>query len=250
VEVIYLQALRIKNMQILIDAYKHDKKLHHAYLIEGDRRVVFPKLSQFFKDEMGILCEKNNPDFWYGEFEKFGIDDSRQIKEMQIQRALTEQPRIFIIAAHFFTKEAQNTLLKVFEEPAKNVHFFLIITSSEKILPTLRSRFFLVPNTNLLTVSQKQELISNASAFLNGNIAERNKIIQPLIENKDKVNTLLLLDQFEIILNMREKNEKLQSYQNFFNDIVKCRSYLYNNAPSIKMILEHLVLSAPKSGIT
>jgi len=231
-------------MQTLIDAYKHAKKLQHAYLIEGERKIIFPKLSQFFETEMGILCVKSNPDFWYGEFEKFGIDDSRQIKNMQSQHATTTQPRIFIIATHFFTKEAQNTLLKVFEEPARNVHFFLITASADTILPTLRSRVVIIPTNNTSTVSQEPP--SDARAFLGGNILERSKIIQLLIENKDKVVTLSLLDQFEIVLNTQEKNENLEVYNVFFNDIVRCRSYLYSNAPSVKMILEHFVLSAPK----
>jgi len=35
----------------------------------------------------------------------------------------------------------RTTLLKLFEEPAEGVHFFVIVSSVEIFLPTLRSRF-------------------------------------------------------------------------------------------------------------
>ena len=181
-------------MQIIIDAYKKTKHLHHAYLIEGERRAVFTKLSIFLEKEIGIESI-GNPDFWHGEFEKFGINEGRQIKDLQSKRGVTGLPRVFIISTHFFTKEAQNTLLKVFEEPSEDTHFFLITSSAESILPTLRSRLFIVSDDSASALSE--ECVTQANAFLRGNIVERIKIIKPLIENKDKAKTIAFLDNQE-----------------------------------------------------
>ena len=255
-------------MQIIIDAYKKTKHLHHAYLIEGERQAVFAKLSIFLKEEIGVESI-GNPDFWHGEFEKFGIDEGRQLKDLQSKRGVTGLPRVFIISTHFFTKEAQNALLKVFEEPTENTHFFLITSSAENILPTLKSRLFIVSDESISNISQ--ECAVQADKFLHSNIAERIKIIKPLIENKDKVKTIAFLDALETLLyqTLRKGNpcakgpkgpcsESEQDpfeqglplrrikYDDIFNDIIKCRSYLYGNASSVKMILEHLAITAPR----
>ena len=246
-------------MQIIIDAYKKTKHLHHAYLIEGERRAVFTKLSIFLEKEIGIE-NIGNPDFWHGEFEKFGINEGRQLKDLQSKRGVTGLPRVFIISTHFFTKEAQNTLLKVFEEPSEDTHFFLITSSAEKILPTLRSRLFIVSDESISDLSE--ENVERADKFLHGNVAERIKIIKPLVENKDKTKTIAFLDALETVLHHKgtscflsrfthkktmshdsNNTKKEQKHIDIFNDIIKCRSYLYGNAPSVKMILEHLAVT-------
>ena len=230
-------------MQVIIDAYKKTRQLHHAYLIEGEREVVFTKLSAFLKDEIGVESA-GNPDFWHGEFDKFGIDEGRRLKNLQSKRGVTSLPRVFIISTHFFTKEAQNTLLKVFEEPTEKTHFFIITPSAENILPTLRSRLFIVSDESVSDLSK--ESVTQADNFLHGDISERIKIIKPLIENKDKIKTIAFFDALETKLHDVSKIKKEQKYVDFLNDIMDYRPYLYGNAPSLKMILEHLVFTAPR----
>jgi len=230
-------------MQVIFDSYRKTKNLHHAYLIEGERQAVFAKLSTFLKEEIGVEST-GNPDFWYGEFEKFGIDEGRQLKSLQSTKGVTKLPRVFVISTHFFTKEAQNTLLKVFEEPTENTHFFLITPSAENILPTLKSRLFMVTDESVFNLSE--ESIEKANKFLHGDVAERTKIIKPLIENKDKVNTLSFLAALETKLHDVNNMKTNQKYIDSLNDILKFRSYLYGNAPSLKMILEHFVVTTPR----
>lgn len=230
-------------MQLIIDAYKKTKNLHHAYLIEGERQAVFAKLTRFLKNEIGI-ANIGNPDFWYSEFEKFGIDDGRRLKDLQSKRSVTGLPRVFIISTFFFTKEAQNTLLKVFEDPTPNTHFFLITSSAESILPTLKSRLFIVSDDSASVSSE--EITAQASAFLRGNIAKRIEIIKSFIENKDKSGTIAFLDALEAALHCGDGGSSIQKHAGVFDDIIKCRSYLYGNAPSVKMILEHLAITAPR----
>ncbi len=59
------------------------------------------------------------------------------IKEAYI--ASNEKKYIFLCGS-VFRNEAQNSLLKVLEEPPKNVVFILITTSKSSILPTIYSR--------------------------------------------------------------------------------------------------------------
>lgn len=49
--------------------------------------------------------------------------------------------RVFLLeGAETMSEQAQNALLKVFEEPPDRVLFLLTVTSAVKLLPTVRSR--------------------------------------------------------------------------------------------------------------
>ncbi|MCV3483202.1 DNA polymerase III subunit delta' [Campylobacter sp. CNRCH_2014_0184h] len=53
------------------------------------------------------------------------------------------QAKIIVILAKSFREEAQNFLLKLFEEPPKNVYFIIVAPSKNVFLPTILSRFII-----------------------------------------------------------------------------------------------------------
>lgn len=69
---------------------------------------------------------------------EFLIDDAHTI--INHAYIATSGPKFFIIAAQKYRHEAQNTLLKLLEEPPVNVYFILIVASKGALLPTIRSR--------------------------------------------------------------------------------------------------------------
>lgn len=70
-----------------------------------------------------------------------GISVIRDIRAQAYIKPQELQNRIFIIKnAQLLTTEAQNALLKIFEEPPKGVHFFLLCENATSLLPTVRSR--------------------------------------------------------------------------------------------------------------
>ena len=72
------------------------------------------------------------------EKEEFLIAQATQtIKEAYI--ATSEKKYIFLCGSTF-RKEAQNSLLKILEEPPKNVVFIIITNSKSSLLPTIYSR--------------------------------------------------------------------------------------------------------------
>ena len=97
---------------------------HHAYLIEGSHEEVWPDLKSFL-EELGIQTE-GNPDFSFLVFDTFKIDDARNIKSFSNEKTFTpnedetKDKKILIVSANNFLQEAQNTLLKMFEEPNQN----------------------------------------------------------------------------------------------------------------------------------
>jgi hypothetical protein len=111
--------------------------LHHAYLVLGEREESRDYLIGHL-EKAGIL-EKRSPDFFLFESESFGVGDARLLSVRAQGKALRER-KIFIISPSRITAEAQNALLKTFEEPYSNTHFFIIARDEESIIPTLRSR--------------------------------------------------------------------------------------------------------------
>jgi len=66
--------------------------------------------------------------------------------------------KYIIIAAVEFTTVAQNSLLKLLEEPPRNIEFIIISPTKSNLLPTVRSRLPIVYNK---TKSLQQELELN-----------------------------------------------------------------------------------------
>ena len=72
----------------------------------------------------------------------FLIDDARHaIREAYIAEA---KVKTIVLAGKTFNEASQNALLKVLEEPPRNIDFILIAESKSSLLPTVRSRLPLV----------------------------------------------------------------------------------------------------------
>ncbi len=70
--------------------------------------------------------------------EKFLVEDAKAaIAEAYISE---EEEKYILIGAEEFNVYAQNTLLKILEEPPKNIIFILLSPSKSTLLPTIRSR--------------------------------------------------------------------------------------------------------------
>jgi len=72
------------------------------------------------------------------DLDELKIDDSKEIiKEAYIAE---ESQKYIILRAKSFRIEAQNALLKLLEEPPRNINFIIISPRKSAILPTIRSR--------------------------------------------------------------------------------------------------------------
>lgn len=232
-------------MDTIIDTYRKTGTLHHAYLCEGEKENVFPTLCDMLEKELDFPT-KGNPDFWHAEFETFGIDDGRGIKELQTRKAIVHERKVFVIITKSFTTEAQNSLLKVFEEPTEGTHFFIITPNAEILLPTLRSRMLIISKRAALFGGKKGPPFFGVDVgeFLKSSKARRMELLKDVIEKKDKNMALSFLNELEQLLYKNfgsERNEYLEA----LNEIIKCKKYLSGRSPSVKMILEHVALITP-----
>ncbi len=167
-------------MQNLVDSYKKSKNLHHAYFLIGEVEAVFKELILFLESSVGIQTV-GNPDFWIGKFDNLTIEDARIIRESSERKDFSGNRKIFIIQTDFISQEAQNSLLKVFEEPTSGTHFF-IISPQDVILPTLRSRMQLI--------EFKSSKVKKSESILSLNLKDRLSKVKEITDGiSDEENT-------------------------------------------------------------
>lgn len=216
------------------------KNLHHAYIIEGDRESILKELKKFLEKELKFSTH-NNPDFYLAEYDKFGVDEARELVDRQQQKSIGER-KIFALAVNSITREAQNSLLKIFEEPTAGTHFFLIVRSVENLLPTLKSRAV------VLKTKSGPSLSLGASEFLAAKPAKRLEIVKETLsrlekEEITKADILSFLNEIEEIKNSEISAKMAAEDRSAVENLLKMRSYLQDQSSSAKLILEYLALS-------
>ncbi|MEG1743081.1 MAG: DNA polymerase III subunit delta' [Clostridia bacterium] len=133
--------------------------LSHAYIVDGGEG--FGKTSFAFYAAAAILCTGKNPpcgncpsckkifndshpDLFYFSTEKaksIGVEAIRDIKKSIYIVPSEGEKKVYIIDnAEKMTVQAQNALLKFFEEPPESTVFFLVTEKKESLLPTVISR--------------------------------------------------------------------------------------------------------------
>ncbi|MBX4181480.1 hypothetical protein KW807_01280 [Candidatus Parcubacteria bacterium] len=191
--------------------------LHHAYLLVGGSKEAEEFLHSFW-NERGVKLV-GSPDFFSYSLPLFGIDDARKLNEQAVRKAFTGQ-KVFFISPEKILFEAQNALLKTFEDPIEDTHFFLVTRDEELILPTLRSRMM------TLRVSGKDES-HDAEKFLNLSIKDRMAFIKKFVDKEE--NLSIFLDKLLLV----SKSKPVYNMRRFSDD----------RAASPRLILEHLALN-------
>jgi len=198
---------------------------HHAYYIE-DSASAFDAYKDLIKP------------FWSGKFERFGIDDARALIALASLKNFNEA--VFFVCAASITSDAQQALLKLFEEPQKGTTFILLAPHGS-LLPTLGSR--MLPYPELSTVAKDspwQEV--EVRKFLKMQSKERSEMIAKMLKEeeglKERVRDFINALEIELSKDVKKNKQGLE-------DIAMVRDYLGDKAPSLKILLEHLALSLP-----
>lgn len=235
---------------------KHFDKdsLHHAYLIEGARDEVAPEIIKFL--ESLKIKTKSNPDLVEISVDSFKMEDARNLKLYGAHKGFSDAQnakKIFIISANNFLIEAQNTLLKLFEEPIENTYFFIITPDASTILKTLLSRFYLI--------TPRQHLggeLEDAEKFIKMTPKNRLDFIKELLtveeledEEGNEIATLdsarsralKFLNALESVLHKRMSRTVLD--MSVFEHFFKVREFLRMPGSSAKTLMESVALITP-----
>ncbi|HLP86637.1 MAG TPA: hypothetical protein VK153_02050 [Candidatus Paceibacterota bacterium] len=221
------------------------KELYHSYVIEGDKETAPNELLKYLEESGHI--ESNSPDVICQVYESFTMDDSREIKDWHSKLGVTEGKRVCIIASNFINREAEQTLLKIIEEPAENTHFFLVVPDASVLLDTIISRTHIIK----IDSGNNKDIQKEALSFVASSLKDRiDKVAEIIKDNKSEENSGQLryyatsfINELENIFYQKfKKDRKDEKLKFILEELQKSRGYLSTQGGSVKMVLEHLAL--------
>lgn len=226
--------------------------MHHAFAIEAEAEEGIGLAYAWVKQELGMLVH-GNPDVVVLRYGLFSVGDARRVSDLAVGVAFSGEYKVVIIAASRAYHEAQNALLKVFEEPPTGMHLFLILPSLGGLLPTLRSRVQVLNNAVPRQGSRRQEIAEAAEQFIAATKEKRSAIIKKLASGKDEDERRAHRDEVISLVNGIEaaayatfKKSPSTSLGALLSDIATLRGHLYDRSAPVRLILEHLALVIPK----
>jgi len=221
------------------------KNLYHSYVIEGEPSRTATELLKFL--EVRGEIERQSPDVLCQIYESFMMDDSGEIKDWHSRCGISKSKKVCIIATKFINREAEQTLLKIIEEPAINTHFFIIVPDASLLAETILSRVHLIK----IKQSSDIDIQKDALRFISSSPKDRiNKVALIIKEKKDEENSGQLryyatsfVNEIESIIYQKFKKDRNNEKIKFaLGELQKSREYLSTPGASVKMILEHLAL--------
>ncbi|NNM83994.1 hypothetical protein HKL94_02145 [Candidatus Parcubacteria bacterium] len=222
------------------------KNRHHAFVVEAEAERGIQTAENWAKQELGMQTE-NNPDVIVLRYGLFSVEDARRVYERAGQAPFTGEYKVLIIAASRAYHEAQNALLKLFEEPPSGTYLFLILTSLGGLIPTLRSR------VQVLGTEREGASFKEAESFIAAAREKRSALIKKLTsgsddeerrENREKAIAIVNGIEAAAYRKFVKSDEKSAA---LLSDIATLRPYLYDRSAPLRMILEHLSLVTPKN---
>ena len=148
---------------------------HHVYLIFGT-----------MPEELKTDATTDTYSIRFGR--QLRVEDVRWLHEYAHQSVDTPMRRVVIETAGM-TTQAQNALLKLFEELQQGVYFFLFLPSGSSVLATLRSRCFIIDAGD-----DQHTLSETFESFIAASPRDRLKTIDTLWEQGEQIRHTAVLD--------------------------------------------------------
>lgn len=258
-----------KNQKVssVVNGFISSRRIPHAIMIEGENSGANLELANYIAS--ASVCNSDNapcgacqnchladidshPDIAVInplEGKKFlSVDQIRELRAEAFVKPHQAANRVFIIEdASRMNPQAQNALLKVLEEPPKNVVFILLVPSKTMLLDTIISRCVLL---SLLDASTDDQYIQDADKFIDvlllGSEYELAKLLTPL--EKSRIAMEKFLNTLSVRIAERLKSNRLNSriLDSLFDDI---KYYLDLLATNINMSLLTSLIASRSKGL-
>jgi hypothetical protein len=200
--------------------------------------------------EQELSLSVQSPDLLTLRHGLFSVDDARFVTELASRAPVQGEAKLIVIAAGRIFHEAQNALLKTFEEPAPGTYLVLIVPSEGNIIPTLRSRLLPLPGTE-----SASGLSSEAEEFVSGTARTREKVIKDILERAKsddqeekqaaRLAALRLAEGIAHKAYTAHKKKESPELRALLEDLSRLIPVLHERSAPLKPILEHLSLTVP-----
>ncbi len=220
-------------MEKIQEIFKTPHFYHHVYGFESHGLNINDFNKYIDKERFSYIFSKH--------YDSFLIDDARMIKSLGVEK--TDKESLFIISFTHINNEAQNTFLKLIEEPRPQTTFFFIFPNAKRLLPTIRSRMEII---SLNRVLNKEEKKINIKEFIKMSLQERFNLSKELnkrpkkdedFDKMTKADLQNFLDDLEIFYTQQnpiiKRNEILEK-------ITESRKFAQASSVSIKMIMDNI----------
>ncbi|MES2223467.1 MAG: hypothetical protein V4469_00880 [Patescibacteria group bacterium] len=211
---------------------------HHAILVEGEPIASLDLIKSGLTD-VGLLVD-GNPDIFFLAYQKFGIEDARNVIEMSLGAPVQNEKKIIVFSFDSITNDAQNAFLKIFEDPSPQLKFVLNTYTADGLLPTLRSRLSIYKN-------KKEVEVVNVDGFMKMSVGEKLKEIEKMVKDYKDGGNKQTIKQFLLGIHyfLEEKVKKGEKGNNLvaLKATAKALDYLEDKSSSVKILLESVVLA-------
>jgi|AntRauTorckE6833_2_1112554.scaffolds.fasta_scaffold00021_49 hypothetical protein len=162
------------------------------------------------------------------------VADARRLQETAARAPIEKPERILVIYAARIGSEAQNALLKLFEDPPERSRFLLLVPTITMLLPTVRSRLQIET-----PAAVTKALSTTGNDFLQATYKERMDIIERLHKAKDKMSMRTIVTDVGSYVSLHETSYAVT------RATVGALEYRDLPGASLKMWLEYLALLLP-----
>ena len=225
-----------------------------SYFVAGEAEQGITGALAFGERALGI-SGSNNPDVMVLRYGLFSVEDARKLIDAAYRSASGDTGKFIVASAPRIFHEAQNALLKVFEEPPAGVTLVLVVPSAGILLPTLRSRLLPLPSSE----NGMGSIAPIAREFIEANAGERDKIIEKLLDraksDKDDVKQGARADAVALAeglaqagyagLRSASSSATAGDYRAFLEDLSAFLPILHERSAPLKQLFEHLMLVLP-----
>lgn len=222
------------------------QNLHHFNVLVGEFDSVAAQVKEICRSVLNFECD-GSQNFSLHKFDAFLIDDARIFAETKNRKIKQGEVSVSIITFGSATIEAQNALLKLFEEPVPGSFIFLIVSKIHILLPTILSR------ANLMSTEKNSTTDPRVTEIFKMSFKDRLEHVVDLVESvkKEKVTRAELRSLADNI--MSELNTRMLAGKHDLAEsmkhLQKITQYIDMPGASLKNILEYMMLLIPKSDI-
>jgi hypothetical protein len=229
---------------------------HHAYFLVGDTEEGIERARGFASGILESAPTEKNLDIHILRYGLFSVEDARALAASAYRAPDGNNGKVIIISLTRIFHEAQNALLKIFEEPPIGVTLILVIPSAGLLLPTLRSRLLPLPKD---TAHTRHSILPLVEEFLVADSTGKERIVSKLLdrsksdkdEEKQKARNEVLQFVEGIMLHAHTTRLKTPTTEDLellalLDDCQYFLPILHELSAPLKLILEHLFLVIPK----